>query len=236
MVATRQFRGAPTRIGRVILAVLGAPFVLTAVVLVGGVIFGDEQPGGKLVMAIAALVFVIAGLWLWAPAFPSVVNRVLESDNRVVNAIRPHAGTWVSGVMVVAMGMVPVLSAFGVVPSDQPASDAPRWVGGVAGGLFVIAGLYIMTMHRVDRLEPGLKKQITGLFPLLIFTGMAVISSWVAFAPGERRFEGGASNGLLEISWGNANEVAGRVGFGAGAVFLIVVTVIGWWKYLRGRW
>lgn len=236
MVSTGQFHGAPTRIGRVILAVLGAPFVLTATVLVGGVIFGGEQPGEKLVMGIAALVFTIAGLWLWAPAFPGVVNRVLESDNRVIEAIRPNIGIWASGVMVVAMGMVPVLSAFGVVPSDQASTGAPRWVGGVAGGLFVIAGLYILTKPAADRLEPRLKKQVMGLFPLLIVTGMAMISSWIAFGPGKRRFEGGASNSFLAIGWGNASEILGRSAFGIGAVFLVVITVIGWWKYVRGRW
>ncbi|MCJ7753285.1 MAG: hypothetical protein MUP13_01840 [Thermoanaerobaculales bacterium] len=48
--------------------------------------------------------------------------------------------------------------------------------------------------------------------------------------------EGGVSNGFLQYSWGNANELLGRIAFGAGAIFLIVITAIGWWKYLRGRW
>ena len=230
------FYGAPTRVGRIILAVLGAPFVLAAVVLLGGVIFGDEEPGGKLVMVIAALVMAIAGFWLWAPAFPGVVNRLLETDNRLFKRIRPHAATWASGVMVAAMGLVPVLSALGVAPSDEASSGAPRWIGGIAGGLFVVAGLYILTKPAVDRLEPGLRKQILGLFPLLIVTGMATISSWIAFGPGERRFESGASNSILQISWGDAGELLGRAAFGVGAVFLIVITAIGWWKYLRGRW
>lgn len=88
----------------------------------------------------------------------------------------------------------------------------------------------------MDRLDPWLKKQIAGLFPLLIVTGMAAISSWIAFGPGDRQFEGGMSNGFLQYSWGNANQLLGRAAFGVGAVFLIVITAIGWWKYLRGRW
>jgi len=32
------------------------------------------------------------------------------------------------------------------------------------------------------------------------------------------------------------NPNLGRLAFGVGAVFLIVITLIGWWKYLRGRW
>ncbi len=230
------YRGAPTRIGRIMMAAFGAPFILSALFLVGSAIFGDDEAGEKLVMVIGALVFTIAGSFLWAPAFPGVVNRILESDNRILKAVRPHAGAWSTGAMVVLMGMVPMLAAVGVLPTDDDSWNAPRWVGGVAGGLFVVAGLYLLTKPAVDRLDPWLKKQIAGLFPLLIVTGMAAISSWIAFGPGDRQFEGGASNGFLQYSWGNANQLLGRVAFGVGAVFLIVITAIGWWKYLRGRW
>jgi hypothetical protein len=230
------YHGAPTRTGRIMMAAFGAPFILSAVGLLGTAVFGDEVPGEKLVMAIGALVFTIAGSFLWAPAFPGVVNRILESDNRILKAVRPHAGAWSTGAMVVLMGMVPVLAAVGILPTDDASWNAPRWVGGVAGGLFVVAGLYLLTKPAVDRLDPWLKKQVTGLFPLLIVTGMAAISSWIAFGPGDRQFEGGVSNGFLQFSWGNANELLGRIAFGAGAIFLIVITLIGWWKYLRGRW
>ena len=230
------YYGAPTRIGRIMMAAFGAPFILSEGFLLGSAIFGDDEGGEKLVMVISALVFTIVGLFLWAPAFPGVVNRILESDNRFLKAVRPHAGTWSAGAIVVGMGVIPVLAAVGVVPTDDASWNAPRWVGGVAGGLFVVAGLYLLTKPAVDRLDPWLKKQITGLFPLLIVTGMAVISSWIAFGPGDRQFEGGVSNGFLQYSWGNANELLGRIAFGAGAIFLIVITAIGWWKYLRGRW
>jgi hypothetical protein len=71
---------------------------------------------------------------------------------------------------------------------------------------------------------------------LLIVTAMAAISGWIAFAPGSRTFEHGAANGILGFSWGSGSEMLGRAAFGFGAVFLIVITVVGWWRYLSGRW
>lgn len=232
----QKYYGAPTRIGRIMMAAFGAPFILATCFLLGTAIFGDDEFGEKLPMIIGAVVFAGAGLFLWAPAFPGVVNRLLASDNRIIKAVRPHAPPLLMGGMIILMGMVPVLAALGVIPTDDESWNAPRWVGGVAGGLFVVAGLYVLGKPTVDRLEPRLQKQILGLFPLLIVSGMAAISGWIAFGPGEREFSGGASNSLVGISWGGGGELIGRIAFGLGAVALIVIALIGWWKYLTGRW
>jgi hypothetical protein len=93
----------------------------------------------------------------------------------------------------------------------------------------------VLSKSTVDRLGPHAQKQILGLFPLLIVTGMAAISGWVAFGPGEREFESGVSNTLLGVTWGGG-EMIGRAAFGLGAIALIVIALIGWWKYITGRW
>lgn len=223
-------------IGRVIMAGLGTPFVVAAVLVLASAVLGDGGFGERLPMVIGGIVFGGAGLFLWAPAFPAAVNRILESENRVVKAVRTHLPPLAMGGMILLMGLLPVLAAFGVIPTDDASWSAPRWIGAVAGGLFVVAGLFVLTKPTVDRLEPRLQKWILGLFPLLIVTGMAVIAAWIGFAPGPRVFEGGAVNGILGISWSSGSGFLGRAAFGASAVFLIVITVIGWWKYLRGRW
>lgn len=229
------FRGAPTRIGRILLAVFGAPFMLAALSLGVFGVFGHDPPGERLTMLIGATVFAGAGLFLWAPAFPDVVNRFLRSDSRLLRRFRAHLPQAAMGGMIILMGTVPVLAAIGIVPTDDGFWQAPRWVGGIAGGLFVIAGLYVLSKPTVDRLEPRLRKQILGLFPLLIVTGMAVIGGWIAFGPGVREFSAGAANPVLGFSWGSG-ELAGRIAFGLGASALAVITLIGWWKYLTGRW
>ena len=235
-VMPEPFRGAPTRTGRVILAVMGGPFVLTALCLFGSVVVGDDRPGEKLMMFIAGGVFASAGLLLWVPAFPTVVNRILAFDNRFVRELRRHFMPMVPGLMIFGMGMVPVLTAVGIIPNEDFFGETPPWVGGLAGGMFVVVGLFILTRPLVVKMSPALRKQVEGLFPLLIFTAMATISGWIAFAPGPRAFESGAANGILRYSWGGGSELLGRAAFGLGAVFLIVISVIGWWKYLRGRW
>lgn len=234
-VVNHQFRGAPTRVGRVILAVFGAPFVAGGMLLLGMAALGHGVAGERLAMAMGGAVFAAAGCFIWAPAFPGVVNRILSSDIRVVRWLGPALPRIAMGGLVVTMGLVPMLAAVGVIPTDDASWHAPRWVGAVAGGLFVVAGLYILTQGAVERLQPGPKRWVQGLFPLVIISGFAVIASWVAFGPGERQFEGSAGNWLVGVSWGGG-DLAGRIAFGAGAVFLVVVALIGWWRYLAGRW
>ena len=55
----QRFQGAPTRTGRVILAVFGAPFMLAAAWLFGRVVLGDEAAGEKLAMVIGGAIFLI---------------------------------------------------------------------------------------------------------------------------------------------------------------------------------
>jgi len=230
-----SYRGAPTCISRVILTVFGAPYIVSSLVLLGTAILGDDAPGEKLAMVIGAIVFAGGGLFLWAPAFPIVVNCIMQSNNRVVRAIRPLVPPLAMGGMVILMGMVPVLAADGIIPTDDASWRAPRWVGGIAAGVFVVAGLFILTKPTVNHLEPRMQKQIAGLFPLLIVSGLAAIAGWVAFGPGERQFSTNASNWFVGVSWGGGELVVG-IAFGLGAVALIVITIIGWLKYITARW
>lgn len=229
------YRGAPTRIGRIMMAAFGAPFVVGAVGMLATTFFGDAPFRENLPYLLGSIVFASAGLMLWAPAFPGVVNRVLNSDLRLVKAVRPYAPQLAMGGLVIVMGLVPVLTAVGVIPTDDSFWEAPRWVGGIAGGLFVAAGLYIAVLPSIDRLGPRLRKQLMGLFPLVIVTGMAAISSWIAFGPGERAFQSGMANSIVGFTSGGG-EIVGRAAFGIGALFLIVIAAVGWWKYLRGDW
>jgi hypothetical protein len=105
-----------------------------------------------------------------------------------------------------------------VVFGDEPSGEKLMMI--IAGGVFAGAGLLLWV--------PA--------FPLLIVTAMVTISGWIAFAPGPRAFESGAANSILGFSWSGGSELLGRAAFGLGAVVLIAITVIGWWKYLRGRW
>jgi len=53
--------------------------------------------------------------------------------------------------------------------------------------------------------------------------------------PGERHFQSSVGSWLVGFSTGGG-ELVGRIALGAGAIFLIVASVIGWWNYLTGRW
>ena len=227
------YRGAPTRTGRVILFCFGLPFVLGGVGVLAGAAFSNAREW--LAMLLAGSAFLIVGLIVWPPAFPNVVNGLRNSKRPVIACIANNAGTLAGTALILIMFGTPMLIAVGIIPTSVSEWPVPRWVAIVASSLFLVAGLYVLLQHRIQRLEPRLRKRIIGLFPLLIVTGMAVLANWVAFGPGERAFSMGGYNGLIGIQMGG-DELIGRIVFGISGIFLSVITLMGWLKYLRGTW
>lgn len=113
------------------------------------------------------------------------------------------------GLIVVAAGILPMLAAFDMGPLTQEDIHGPPWVGFVAGGIFVAAGLAVMA---------GPHSSWAGaLFGLMALAGLAAIGNWIAFGMGER-----ACTGSLSLSWNwGAGDLSGlgcRVPFGLGAL------------------
>jgi hypothetical protein len=83
-------------------------------------------------------------------------------------------------VMICCGGFI-LLIASGVVPA-QSANDTPMWVVGLAGVVFVIAGVMIMLRNYSRLLD---------LFAALILASFAIIGGWVAFFGSAEGFSGG---------------------------------------------
>jgi len=227
------YRGAPTKIGRSILFFFGLPFVLGGVVMLGGAFLGDVREW--LALLLGGTAFLVIGLMVWIPALPQVINRLRQSEHPASEWIVRNAGRIGFTLLLLIMCGTPMLMAVGIIPTEESDWPAPRWVAVAAGSVFLLGGLYVLLQKRIQQLEPGLRKQVTGLFPLLIVTGMAVIADWVAFGPGERAFSASGFNGIFGITMGG-DELIGRIVFGVSGVFLSVITLIGWWKYLHRDW
>jgi hypothetical protein len=116
------------------------------------------------------------------------------------------------GLLCIAAGVVPVLASFDVGPLDSSAINGPRWLGFLAGGIFIAAGVALMGGERLRHSALSY-----GLFALVI-SSFACIASWIAFGPGPRDCAIAVA-GLLTAS-GMANEIACRTGFGIGALLL----------------
>lgn len=229
-----EFRGAPTWEGRLILALFGGLwlcFGLFAIVYALATVRGADL----IAPLYAGALFLGVGLVIWMPAFPRLVNHALRSKNRLLLALWPHRGSLLFGGLFAAMGLFPVLSALNVIPSDHLDWPAPRWVGGIAGGMFLLVGICILAAPWVGRQRPQLRRHLGGLLPLLIFSGFAAIADWIAFGAGTREFGSAAGNGIFTLGQGG-NETIGRIVFGLSGLFLTVASLVGWWRYLRGKW
>lgn len=159
-----------------------------------------------------------------------------RARNGIRSALREHLPTVVLGGIVALAGLLPVLAAAGVIPTEDASWNAPRWLGGLAGGLFVLVGLYIATWSAVGSVSPSAQRMIERLLPLVIVSIMTVIANWVAFGPGEREISFGIAGAVVAVVWRGGGEMLGRAAFAVGAVLLVAVTGVGWWGFLRGRW
>ena len=235
--ATRpEFRGVPTRTGRAIMALFGGLFLLPGLISLAVALLGESDAADRVGQCVGGGVFTLVGAYLCAPAFPGVVNRLLGSRIPGLSRCVSWLGAAAPGLLVLIMGLWPILCATGVVPMGDRLGDTPRWVGALAGLPFAAVGLYMLFGARLARRKTKLAKYLIGLLPLLIFSSFAAISSWIAFGPGERGFAEGGSGGLATIWFGSGEEILGRIAFGLGAVFLVLATAVGWWRYLRGNW
>jgi hypothetical protein len=124
------------------------------------------------------------------------------------------------------VGSFIVLISADIIHVDPSSFNAPRWVVGAAGGVFVLAGM--MTAMQ-GGFGPG--GQETMLFKWLqFFLGMGfmlLFSSvflWVGFGPGEREFSSSTSIGPITSS-GAGNDWTGRLVFGGGGLLSLLMTI-----------
>ena len=130
-----------------------------------------------------------------------------------------------------------VMVAIGIIPSDPSDFNAPRWVVGAAGLVFMLAGTMVALQ---GAFAPNPESSILYLWLTLILGTifMLLFSSmflWVGFGPGEREFSSSGGVGPVSVS-GGGNDLTGRLVFGAGGLFMLLMTFFmtyANWKKLR---
>ncbi len=134
--------------------------------------------------------------------------------------------------LTIALGVIVVLASMGIFPIADEGFNAPRWIVGLAGAAFLIAGvLLLLTLQKRAEWdymtqEPRAKVFLRGGFTVLLLAIFAVLSHWVAFGSGGRNFEMESRMPLLTLS-STANGVVGRLGFMAGALLIDGLLVVG---------
>lgn len=146
---------------------------------------------------------------------------VPKSREITVMARQPvEVPAWLGWIFIV-VGLVIVAVATGVIPSDPSRFNAPKWLVGLIGGMFSVAGVKLITYSR-----PAISRWTT---PLIV-AGFAVVGLWVGLFGEAANFSGGI--GFLSPE---ANVVLARTFFaGFGGLLLIIVTAMLYnWRTLR---
>ncbi len=137
-------------------------------------------------------------------------------------------------------GWAIVLVAMGVIPVPEKSFEAPRWVVGVLGAVFLVGGFALLLMAAEGVVPEALRQGGLYLVVLVMVGGFALVFNWAAFGSGERAFSGSFSLFFFTFSPGSG-DFQGRLAFGCIALGLdvlffvmLVRGVIGLARYLLG--
>jgi hypothetical protein len=135
------------------------------------------------------------------------------------------------GLVTAVMGVFLVLQTSGLLGLATRSDDAPAWIGVCAGAIFIAGGIAVVlqslpfariTRGDVSAGTPLWVRSLMLALSLTIVGGLAAIGGWVAFGPGERRFQ---FVGTF-IGSGKVDDMLGRMIFGAGAVLTAAIFVV----------
>ncbi len=132
------------------------------------------------------------------------------------------------GVLAVAAGLFPMLDAFGIFAGSESRMNAPRWVVFTAGGLFFLAGIYVLLLATVGEAAARGFGAVVGI---ATFLGLSAIVNWIAFGGGDRN---DCSGGISALGFERTHAVAEfecRAAFGYGALLMNFLFLRGtaWW-------
>lgn len=137
-------------------------------------------------------------------------------------------GLWMGLIAMAAGGFIILVSA-DIIPSDDSAFSAPRWIAGMAGLAFFSAG--IILFFRDIRFEFFRDKLTFRLIQFIVIgvllTSFAIIPTWIAFGPGDREFSGGISLPFFSMTQ-DQSAMSGRIVFGCGAFITDTIAIIYW--------
>ena len=118
--------------------------------------------------------------------------------------------------------------ALGWIPIDPAKLKAPRWVIASAGVMFIAGS--VTPLGQAFRLPAWLAP----LAGLIAAAALALVFNWIAFFPGKRHFSGGSSLLGFQMGTSDAGEMTGRIVFGACAVLVDAIVLVGLVRLLRG--
>jgi hypothetical protein len=146
-------------------------------------------------------------------------------------------GSMIFGSIFFLVGAFIVLLAADVIHSDPSYFNAPRWVVGAAGAVFMLAGT-LVALSGVYGPNPEQSRTYM-IFALILGTALMLLFSsifiWVGFGPGEREFSTSTSVGAVTTT-SSGGDSGGRLVFGGSGLFILLMTFFmarANWKKIR---
>ncbi len=148
-------------------------------------------------------------------------------SNNVSQGQKSLLGGMIFGGVFFLVGSFIVLVAVGVIYADPSSFNAPRWVIGVAGGVFMLAGTMVALQGAFgpEGMQSKLYLSLQFLVGLVFMLLFASIFLWVGFGEGEREFSTSTTLGPTTTS-GSGNASLGRFVFGGGGVLMLLFLIL----------
>lgn len=149
---------------------------------------------------------------------------------------RPNKTSIFLGVICIAIGTIPLLTALGLIPHRPVSSDSePRWTDWLIGLVFASAGILVIMRGITGSADdassampanaPRLLRGAYNLLSVAIVCSLALVFTWVAFGPGPRHFSLSVVGLWMPAS--GVGETIGRAAFGfASVLFWCILGVI----------
>ncbi len=153
------------------------------------------------------------------------------------NAPQGLLGSMAFGGIFFLVGAFIVMISADIIPVDESSFNAPRWVVGAAGAVFMLAGMMVALQGAFG---PDGQQTLLYLW-LQLFLGLALmllfssVFLWVGFGPGEREFSTSTTIGSVSTS-GSGDDGTGRFIFGGAGLFMLLMTFFmayANWKKIR---
>ncbi len=138
-------------------------------------------------------------------------------------------GRLLLGGLLAGIGLLTMAAVTGMGPFEPDVGPAPEWVGVLAGALFVLVGVLILSQ--------GTPLQAATNFAVgpLVMVGLLTMLHWIAFGPGVRECSGSFSIPFLSTS-GPVGDLECRLAFGYGAVLFDGVLAGMFMSHAADRW
>jgi hypothetical protein len=149
-----------------------------------------------------------------------------ESSSEIARQKPTAAVAILMGLLTFTCGAVVLAAATGMLATQPGTLEAPRWVIGCAGIVFMAGALVPLNAAF------GFPNWLNQLAGLSIAAGLALVFNWVAFFPGERHFSSTLSLPGVQLSSGGG-QIEGRIMFGLGALLADAIVLWGLWRLLR---